>query len=647
MRYRQIHLDFHTAPVIDDVGTQFDVKDFVKTLKEAHVNSINIFAKCHHGMCYYPTKIGVMHPSLKFDMMGRMIKELHANDIKCPLYFPIGWEEEAANHTEWLEMGKSGVPGHKLPDDNSYYSWRKLCLNNPGYKEYIKRQLAEIMENYEVDGFWFDIIFQQKCICSECVSEMHKMGLNPENEKDVLKHDELTLSKFQNEINDYINKSGRNIPTVYNSSWAPHNGSGDIMLDNRSLNQDHLEIESLPSGEWGYNHFPMLVNYHNRNNAEVIGMNGKFHISWGDHGSLKNNEALEYECYRMIANGCACSVGDQLHPRGLMNKAAYERIGRVYKQIEEVEDYCIESRKVYDIGIVVSNDFYERNSASDEGAMRMLMELHYTFDFIPKTDALNKYKLIILPDNINIDTEFSNKLKDYISAGGKVLATYKSADKASLGIEYIKDSDYEPAYMVIKEGLIKDVEALEYVCYLRGGYVSSKLPVKAYVGNPYFNRTPDCFSSHRHFPFDKESDYPAILLSDNIGYSSFPLFADYIINGNRIYRDVIKYLIESLLLKPVVRTDAPTCAEITVRRKEDKLYVHIISYISERRTKTIDLVDTKLPVYNVKVEILAEGKYSKARAVRSGTELKAVISDNGYIEVTVPCIDGYEIIEIS
>ena len=56
-RMRQIHLDFHTSPLIPDVGAEFDPDEFVSTLKEARVNSINIFAKCHHGMCYYLTKL--------------------------------------------------------------------------------------------------------------------------------------------------------------------------------------------------------------------------------------------------------------------------------------------------------------------------------------------------------------------------------------------------------------------------------------------------------------------------------------------------------------------------------------------------------------------------------------------------------------
>ena len=54
--FRQIHLDFHTSPLIPDVGADFDPEEFAATLKNAHVNSINLFARGHHGMLYYDSK---------------------------------------------------------------------------------------------------------------------------------------------------------------------------------------------------------------------------------------------------------------------------------------------------------------------------------------------------------------------------------------------------------------------------------------------------------------------------------------------------------------------------------------------------------------------------------------------------------------
>lgn len=640
MRYRQIHLDFHTAPVISDVGRDFDAEDFAATLRAAHVNSINIFAKCHHGMCYYPTKVGKMHPALGFDLMGTMITVLHRNDIRCPLYFPIGWEEDAAEHTEWLEVGRDGIPGHKRKDDATYNTWRKLCLNNEDYKNYIRRQLKELIDGYEVDGLWFDIIFQQRCICPTCAAEMRLLGMNPDDERDVLRHDEYVLRKFQKEINTFVKSFGKDIPTFYNSSWMPNTGLDGLSIEERSHCQDHMEIESLPSGDWGYNHFPFFVNYHNRHNENVIGMNGKFHLTWGDHGSLKNNEALEYECFRMLANGAACSVGDQLHPRGVMNKAAYARIGRVYEVIEKVEPEVEGSAKVADIGVVVSTDFYTKDTTADEGVMRMLMELHYTFDFIPADEELNRYRLLILPDHVETDEAFRKRMEAYLKQGGKVIATYHSC-MDGISVHYVGENAYEPAYLVSEEGAFAGVEPLEYVCYRRGALVTSELPVKAYIGEPYYNRTADCFSSHRQFPFDRISEHPAVLLGEQVGYCAFPLFTDYMQNGNRVYRDVIAELLSQLLPKPAVRIAAPTCAEITVRRKAGATSVHIISYIPERRTRTIDIVDTRIPLYGVKVSVPAEKAYRCARLARSGEELPVTVKD-GYATTVVPEIDGYE-----
>ena len=48
-------------------------------------------------------------------------------------------------------------------------------------------------------------------------------------------------------------------------------------------------------------------------------MTGKFHTSWGDFHSLKNVAALEFEAFRMLSFGFACSIGDQLEPCGRLN----------------------------------------------------------------------------------------------------------------------------------------------------------------------------------------------------------------------------------------------------------------------------------------------------------------------------------------
>ena len=69
LAYRQVHLDFHTSECIPEIGSAFDKKQFQDALKTGHVNSITVFAKCHHGWSYYPTKVNEMHPHLEFDLL--------------------------------------------------------------------------------------------------------------------------------------------------------------------------------------------------------------------------------------------------------------------------------------------------------------------------------------------------------------------------------------------------------------------------------------------------------------------------------------------------------------------------------------------------------------------------------------------------
>jgi hypothetical protein len=58
LRFRQVHLNFHASPLIPGIAAAFTAEEFARALSEARVNSIACFAVCHHGLSYYPTKVG-------------------------------------------------------------------------------------------------------------------------------------------------------------------------------------------------------------------------------------------------------------------------------------------------------------------------------------------------------------------------------------------------------------------------------------------------------------------------------------------------------------------------------------------------------------------------------------------------------------
>jgi hypothetical protein len=91
LRFRKIHLDFHTSEFIGDIGSQFDPMEFAATLEKARVNSITCFARCHHGWIYYDTQLNPerRHPHLAVNLLKAQIDLLRLSnyDRKSHLSF--------------------------------------------------------------------------------------------------------------------------------------------------------------------------------------------------------------------------------------------------------------------------------------------------------------------------------------------------------------------------------------------------------------------------------------------------------------------------------------------------------------------------------------------------------------------------------
>ncbi|MEI6422825.1 MAG: alpha-L-fucosidase, partial [Lentisphaerota bacterium] len=325
LRFRQVHLDFHTSEHIEEIGAKFDEEQFIGALKKGHVNSITLFAMCHHGWSYYDTKVGKTHPHLKTDLLSRMLKACKEADIEAPVYITAGWNERMADeHPDWLRLDKEGklqnMPAPGKPDDARPWGWRTLCFNTP-YVDFLCEVAKEVVSKYDPVGIFFDITFDQACYCKNCVNSMVEAGLDPK--------DEAAAGKFQRQVYvNYLKKTSQAVWSLNPRTRIFHNGG----LNRRACDDfypyySHFEIESLPTGVWGYDHYPLNAKYFLSRGMDFLGMTGKFHQFWGEFGGFKGPNALKFECLHMLSLGSKCSVGDQLHPSGRMDEDTYRIIG--------------------------------------------------------------------------------------------------------------------------------------------------------------------------------------------------------------------------------------------------------------------------------------------------------------------------------
>lgn len=645
--YRQIHLDFHTGPWIADVGKDFNAREFARTMKRAHVNSVTTFAKCHHGHLYYNTKRPERHPGLKpgLDLLGEQVEALHSEGIRAPIYISVQCDEYAADtYPQWIARqadGKTVGAGPLNP------GWQIMDMSSP-YQDFLAEQTREVLRLFKpVDGIFFDMCWDQPSLGNYAVEGMIRENLNPEVEADRARYAHQVSIAYMKRFHKIVKDASREATITFNSR----------PLSNLAEEIPYLaqvEIEALPTGGWGYMYFPKNVRFARTFGKPYLGMTARFHKSWADFGGLKPYPALEYETAQMMAHGASCSIGDQLHPRGVLDKAAYQLIGQVYGRVEEREPWLHDAKPLAQIGLFqVPSTQYNATGGSDEGATRMLTQLKQQFDVVIPDGNLERYELLILPDLIQLDADLIKRLRAYIKQGGALLATGTSGLSADgtklllpeLGIKPSGMSPFTTTYIRFGKEVGTDVPPSDHVMYERGVRVTPTggATSLARVVEPYFDRSWQHFSSHNQTPPDRVSRFSAATLKGRVAYIAYPIFSAFANHGNYPYRLLVRNILHHLLPDPLLRVDAPTSTEATVMRQGRRTMVHLLQYCPERRAGKLDIVEDIVPLANVALSLKLARKPGKVYMAPEQTDVEFQYAD-GRVNLRVPEVKGHAMV---
>ncbi len=668
LRFRQVHLDFHTSEKIPGIGSKFSKAQFQEMLQRGHVDSITVFSKCHHGLSYHDTAVGVRHPHLECDLLPLQLEACREIDVEAPVYLSAGLDEAmATRHPEWCIQSKDG----KLFDPLRA-GWKLLSFSSP-YLDYLCAQIEEVAKNYRPIGIFLDIIHPHRDYSIWALAKMRELGLDPANDDDAEAYAQIALQNYFERTTAACKVVDPDIRIFHNSG---HIAKGAHQFLNWNT---HLELESLPTGGWGYDHFPVSAKYAATTGYDFLGMTGKFHTTWGEFGGFKRPNALRYECAAMLAFGSKCSIGDQLHPSGEMNVDTYELIGAAYSEVEAKQEWCDEVTAVSEIALFSPEALhteklgeYRSKGQSEEGAARMLLELGRGFDVIDLERDLSNYKLVILPDEIVFDgsapTErLRESLGKYLQDGGKILASGDSGLNGTrsefvfdFGLNVSGKSEWNPDYII--------ANALTPTPFVRGPFVihngawnvqpQEGTQVLATRAKPYFNRAWDHFCSHQHTPDEAEIEFPAATFNGQTAYFAHPIFKCYRELGQPLYRDLVQDSLQLLMGAPQVETNLPSTGRVSLQEQIDqnRYVLHLLHAVPVKRgadssqwasgATSVEIIEDLLPIHDVEVTLHLPRTIQSARLVPENRDLN-LVRDNDSVSFKLDKLICHAMIELS
>lgn len=636
--------DNHTMPACPDVGENFDVEAFTDRIKRCGVDQLTFHARCNLGMAYYDTKIGIKHPSLKYDLFGKLADACQRKGIALSAYIHGGISSaEGVLHRDWTTLAFDGRE-YREPRFTPYV--RTMCYNTP-YRDHLITMIEEIAANYPVSGFFIDGLSGFPCVCPICVKEMKERGIDWNNKDEVIKFSEFSALRLARDIS----KAVKAITPEYLLYF------GEPGYEEQADFGTYLECVGLPTGGQGYEFLPVLSHYmRTLGNKPVLNMTGRFY-DWGDFGGLRPEAAVKSELLYGLANGMRPNVGGHFHPRGDLENAVLDRIEKIYKELQTMESWFDNAKNTTEIAIVYPGTIGKiRGDNQLRSAVRMLSELKQQFDVVTLVSDWSKYKVLVIPDDIIFTEEITHRVKDHIAAGKAVISSGSSglnqekkqfALEAEWGIKYKKECDFDPAYFTVGKKFNHNMPDMPLSLYSHGIEVEP-LPgtsVDAYLIKPYYNRGWDGEYAFYYNPPDKVTDKPALTVNGNVAHFSHRIFSGYYDQAPVELRSVFSNVLNIFLPDPLIKYEnLPSFSRVFVSEQPGRKMVHLLSYVPELRGSKTQMIEEPVELHDVKISLRNDGKMPKKVYLAPEKKSLPFKEINGYINVTIPVSKGYSLV---
>ena len=446
--FRKVHILYVSPAWARDRGVKFDAEETAANLAGAGVDCVELYCKDHHGVCYYPSSDGLQYPR---DVVGELCEAVRQRGMRFIAYFSVCFDAYALGvHPEWRATGQDGSARWQAP-----FFWS--CLRSP-YRDYALRQIRELVGRYRIDGLWLDIVpfawdepqevWMQTTLPAACYCPSCQAGLpawtgrplprpdeewTPELRRAAYEYSLGGVREFLEDARDILDAKRPDALMTYNGANGPADPLrlGDLV--SIEGHPPHFLRESF-IGSWARGTGkPFEILTAGGLPASLSGWNGF---------DQKPPQLLRVEAAIGAANGGSAVVGQAPYPNGETPPGHYTGFARAFEPLKSVEATgLLHPRSVGEVGIVLATkpDRAPRGWTAmlggAETAYRALRNAHLQCEVLPRAEDLERYRLVVLSDQMALDDAEIETIRGYVAGGGAVLAA---------GLTGVLDGDGQP-----------------------------------------------------------------------------------------------------------------------------------------------------------------------------------------------------------
>ena len=574
-----LHFDLHPSPEDPALGRDVTEEMVEKLLAVVKPDFVQYDSKGHVGWLGWPdSKAGPSAPHIVKDSLAIWRKVTARRGVALCIHFSGVWDGQTVErHPEWARLDAEGkTDGHNTSTFGPYVD------------EIMIPELREAATRYELDGAWVDgdcwsvqPDYSPRALAAWRLATGYEKAPANAKEPHWVEWLDFNREQYRRYVRRYVEALHASHPRFQvASNW---------IYSSMVPEKPEIPVDFL-SGDYSAN----LAIGTARHEARFLGQQGKPWdlMAWGFQLPdierigliLKPAVQLQQEASVVLAQGGGFQIYYEPTREGHLEDSSIEVMRKVAGFCREREAVCHRSETVPQTGVVFSKTSVYRTSdrlfvfddgfRAARGWLDLLLDSHYSADIIPDwklAAAADRYGVLVLPEFDAVADETLQTLRSYAEQGGTVVVSGAVNTARWLGIEQAGKA--QAAF----------ISGSEVLASMGGTWLDVAPSAGIEVIETRYSSADSTQAGRPAALAVKTGLGQVVLVPGPVGELYRRAHAVAVLDfARRVLRP---------RFKPLVEVDGPPNLEVVLRRKNGKLYVHVLNLTAMQTSEQYAVMD--------------------------------------------------------